>query len=99
MAVFLKEHLLKCLKVYLNLILSPENTKIYPAHEYTENNLKWALTLDSNDISIIKRLRLIQISVRKGMPSLPSTISEERKTNLFLRAKCRRIYNSKKAQR
>ena len=64
----------------------PENTKIYSAHEYTENNLKWALTLDPKNISIIKRLKLIQNKLQKGMTSLPSTLSEERKTNLFLRA-------------
>ncbi len=65
----------------------PENTKIYPAHEYTENNLKWALTLEPKDISIIERLKLVQSKLQKGMSSLPSTLSEERKTNLFLRAK------------
>jgi hydroxyacylglutathione hydrolase len=65
----------------------PENTKIYPAHEYTENNLRWALSLKSNDLSIIERLKLVQNKRQKGLPSLPSTISEERKTNLFLRAK------------
>ena len=64
----------------------PENTKIYSAHEYTENNLKWALTLDSKNISIKERLELVQNKLRNGIPSLPSTISEERKTNLFLRA-------------
>ena len=65
----------------------PENTKIYSAHEYTENNLKWALSLKSNDINIIERLRLVKNKRLQGLPSLPSTISEERKTNLFLRAK------------
>ena len=62
----------------------PENTKIYSAHEYTENNLKWALSLKSNDISIIERLKLVQNKRKTGELSLPSTISEERKTNLFL---------------
>tara|TARA_B100000579_G_scaffold258791_1_gene213164 strand:- start:751 stop:1506 length:756 start_codon:yes stop_codon:yes gene_type:complete len=65
----------------------PENTKIYSAHEYTENNLKWALTLKPHDINIIERLKLVQNKRKRGEPSLPSTISEERKTNLFLRAK------------
>tara|TARA_Y100000766_G_scaffold62614_1_gene51907 strand:- start:525 stop:1280 length:756 start_codon:yes stop_codon:yes gene_type:complete len=64
----------------------PENTKIYSAHEYTENNLKWALTLESKNISIIERLKLVQSKRQKGLSSLPSTISEERKTNLFLKA-------------
>ena len=65
----------------------PGNTRIYSAHEYTEENLKWALTLESKNISIIKRLKLIQNKLQKGMSSLPSTLLEERKTNLFLRAK------------
>ncbi len=64
----------------------PENTKIYSAHEYTENNLKWALELEPNNISIIERLKLVQIKLQKGMCSLPSSLLEERKTNLFLRA-------------
>jgi hydroxyacylglutathione hydrolase len=65
----------------------PENTKIYSAHEYTESNLEWALSLKPNDISIIERLKDVQNKRQKGLPSLPSTISEERKTNLFLRAR------------
>ena len=65
----------------------PENTKIYSAHEYTENNLKWALTIEPKNISLIERLKLIQIKLQRGMLTLPTTLSEERKTNLFLRAK------------
>ena len=65
----------------------PADTKIYSAHEYTENNLKWALSLKSNDISIIERLKIVQNKRQNGLTSLPSTISEERKTNLFLRAR------------
>ena len=65
----------------------PENTKIYSAHEYTESNLEWALSLKPNDISIIERLKDVQSKRQQGLPSLPSTISEERKTNLFLRAR------------
>ncbi len=65
----------------------PENTKIYSAHEYTESNLEWALSLKPNDISIIERLKDVQSTRQKGLPSLPSTILEERKTNLFLRAR------------
>ena len=65
----------------------PENTKIYPAHEYTESNLKWALSIESNNQSIAQRLKIVQNKRKKGLPSLPSTILEERNTNLFLRAK------------
>ena len=69
----------------LNLL--PNNTKIFSAHEYTEENLKWALSLKPTDISIKERLKVVQNKLQNGKSSLPSTISEERKTNLFLRAK------------
>ena len=64
----------------------PGNTKIYAAHEYTENNLKWALTIEPDNISIIQRLKFVQDKLQNGLSSLPTTISKERKTNLFLRA-------------
>ena len=64
----------------------PEKTKIYSAHEYTENNLKWALTLEPKNTSIIERIKVVKNKRQKGISSLPSTLSEERKTNLFLRA-------------
>ena len=64
----------------------PQDTKIYSAHEYTENNLKWALTIEPKNISILERLKLIQNKLQNGASSLPSTLLEERKTNLFLRA-------------
>ena len=64
----------------------PENTKIYSAHEYTENNLEWALSIQPNDIFIMERFKYVKSKRQKGLPSLPSTIAEERKTNLFLRA-------------
>ncbi len=65
----------------------PGNTKVYSAHEYTENNLRWALSLEPKNTHILERLKLVQSKRERGIPSLPSTISEERKTNLFLRAK------------
>ena len=74
-------------KSLIKLKSLPDNTKIYAAHEYTENNLKWALSLRSRDVSIIERLRVVKSKRQKGLTSLPSTISEEKKTNLFLQAK------------
>ncbi len=65
----------------------PADTKIYCAHEYTEANLRWATSVSPEDLLIKKRLEDIIIKRRSGLLSLPSTISEERITNLFIRAK------------
>ena len=65
----------------------PITTKVYCAHEYTESNLNWANYICPEDLLIKKRL-LETIRKRKlGLSTLPSTILEEKKTNLFLRAK------------
>ncbi len=65
----------------------PGNTQVYCAHEYTEDNLLWAQSICPNDLAIQKRLEKVKNMRNKGFLSLPSSIFEERETNLFLRAK------------
>ncbi len=65
----------------------PGNTKIYCAHEYTEANLRWATSIAPRDVSIKDRYQKVMNKRTKGLLSLPSSLSEERKTNLFIRAK------------
>lgn len=63
----------------------PEDTHIYPAHEYTLANLKFAVevepcnTLLSEYLNHVKHLRKI------GIPSLPSNLALEKKINPFMR--------------
>jgi len=65
----------------------PGNTKVYCAHEYTEDNLKWAISLNPEDLSIKTRLKEVIRKRSKGLLTIPSTLSEERKSNLFIRSK------------
>lgn len=65
----------------------PKDTQVYCAHEYTESNLRWALTIKPSDKLISSRLNDVEKRRFKGLSSLPSSIEEERKTNLFIRAK------------
>lgn len=65
----------------------PVETEVYCAHEYTESNLKWASSIHPKDLAIKKRLTNVIQKRKLGCLSLPSTISEERETNLFIRAK------------
>ncbi len=64
----------------------PANTRIYCAHEYTEANLRWAAALHPEDVAINKRLADVCARRQQGALSLPSSISEEQRTNLFVRA-------------
>ena len=64
----------------------PQNTRIYCGHEYTINNLKFAKAVEPDNIDLIARYNHA-IDLRKNnIPTLPSTLSIELKTNPFLRA-------------
>ena len=64
----------------------PDDTIVHCAHEYTEGNLRWAHALRPDDQAIAARLSTVQDLRSRGSLSLPSTMGEERRTNLFLRA-------------
>lgn len=48
----------------------PDNTLVYPGHDYTEENYRFALTIDPNT----------------PPPKTPSTIGYEKSSNIFLRS-------------
>jgi hydroxyacylglutathione hydrolase len=64
----------------------PESTRVYCAHEYTEGNLHWAHALKPDDQAIKARLKDVVELRSHGQLTVPSTIGEERRSNLFLRA-------------
>lgn len=64
----------------------PDSTKIYPAHEYTLSNLKFALATEPDNADIAYRLKEVSDLRAHNQISLPSTLALERKTNPFLRA-------------
>ena len=64
----------------------PDETTVHCAHEYTEGNLRWANALRPDNQAIAARLNSVRELRSRGGLSLPSTMGEERRTNLFLRA-------------
>ena len=71
----------------LNVIIGklPDDTKLYFGHEYTENNLRFAQTLEPNNEAVQSRLSQIRRVRSEGKWSTPSLLSSERKINPFLR--------------
>jgi hydroxyacylglutathione hydrolase len=57
-------------------------TKIYCAHEYTLNNIRFAMTEEVNNIELSARYKR---TINQNI-TLPSSLSEELATNPFLRA-------------
>ena len=64
----------------------PESTLVWCAHEYSEGNLAWAHAERPADAAIAARLAEIRALRARGLPTVPSSIGAERRTNLFVRA-------------
>jgi len=63
----------------------PPETAVYCAHEYTERNLQFALTLEPNNPNLIDRIHQTKNLRAAHQPSLPSSVGLELLTNPFLR--------------
>ena len=63
----------------------PPDTKIYCGHEYTKSNLDFCLAYDSKNIFLKKKKIEIQKKIDSSLPTIPSSIGQEIKTNIFLR--------------
>lgn len=65
----------------------PKETLIYCAHEYTEENGRFALGIDSGNIDLKNRMRHVKQRRQQGLATVPFSLAEELATNPFLRAK------------
>jgi hydroxyacylglutathione hydrolase len=64
----------------------PGTARVYCAHEYTQANARFALTVDPGNEALQARAREIDRLRSEGKPTVPGTMAEERRTNPFLRA-------------
>lgn len=67
------------------IINLPENTQIYCGHEYTQANLKFAKIIEPENTDLSERIRKTDLLREQGLPTVPALLSEEKKTNPFLR--------------
>ena len=58
----------------------PDTTQLYPAHEYTAANLRFAAHIEPNNPHILAAQQRAQT-----IPTLPVTLAREKQTNPFLR--------------
>jgi hydroxyacylglutathione hydrolase len=63
----------------------PDDTRIYCAHEYTQSNARFALTVEPQNRSLQARAASVARLRAAGAATVPSTLGEERATNPFLR--------------
>ena len=70
----------------LKLRALPDDTVFHCGHEYTQANVKFALTIEPDNPDLKARAKEVDALRAAGKPTLPSTIGAEKKTNCFLRA-------------
>lgn len=63
----------------------PASALVYCGHEYTVANLRFARAVEPANFLLEEREARETAKRRRGQPTLPSTIGEERATNPFLR--------------
>jgi len=64
----------------------PDETLVYPGHEYTLDNLEFALELEPENAAVRQRLAGVKALLARGEPSAPAPLALEKRTNPFLRA-------------
>ncbi len=64
----------------------PRETMLYCAHEYTESNARFALTVDPDNPHLQARVAEVKQLRSAQQPTVPMTLELELRTNPFLRA-------------
>jgi hydroxyacylglutathione hydrolase len=70
----------------LKLRALPDDFKLYCGHEYTASNVKFALSVDSDNAALKARAAEVTRLRGENKPTIPSLLGEEKNTNIFLRA-------------
>jgi hydroxyacylglutathione hydrolase len=69
----------------MRLAALPPDTRVCCAHEYTQDNLRFAWSVEPDNAALASRIQAVWAKRAAGRCCVPSTIAEERATNPFLR--------------
>jgi hydroxyacylglutathione hydrolase len=63
----------------------PDDTRIYCAHEYTQANARFALSVEPANAALLERAAAVNRLRARNEPTVPTTLALEKATNPFLR--------------
>jgi len=72
----------------------PDDTRVYCAHEYTNANADFALSVDPDNKALQQRADQVLELRQAGKPTVPSILGEEKAINPFLRADNAELLNA-----
>jgi hydroxyacylglutathione hydrolase len=64
----------------------PADTQVFCGHEYTAANVHFALTIEPKNTALRARAEKVVKLIEQKMPTIPTTIQQEKSFNPFLRA-------------
>ncbi|MBL6936129.1 MAG: hydroxyacylglutathione hydrolase [Alphaproteobacteria bacterium] len=64
----------------------PGDTRVYCAHEYTQTNARFALTVEPDNEALKAVAERVEVRRAKNLPTVPSLMADEVAANPFLRA-------------
>jgi len=70
----------------LKLRSLPDATRVYCAHEYTESNCRFAVSIDPDNPALARKAAEVRAARQEGRSTVPSTLGSEKSCNPFLRA-------------
>src|SRR5215469_1488642 len=70
----------------LKLRALPDETQIFCGHEYTAANIRFAKTVEPDNKDLRTRAEEVKRQIAAGQATIPTTIGEEKRANVFLRA-------------
>jgi hydroxyacylglutathione hydrolase len=73
-------------KSLLKLRDLPDDTRVYCGHEYTQANIRFALTIEPDNAALAKRAAEADRQIAAHQATIPVTIGAEKAENPFLRA-------------
>ena len=63
----------------------PKETMIYCGHEYTFKNAEFCMKYDKDNIALKNKFEKVKKLRSSNLPTIPSTLEDELKSNIFLR--------------
>ena len=76
----------------LNLMMEwPDETELYCAHEYTQSNAEFAITVEPNNKALSRRKIEVDRMRLENKPTVPTNLGIEKQTNPFLRPDSKEI--------
>jgi hydroxyacylglutathione hydrolase len=74
----------------------PKETMIYCAHEYTENNCRFAVMIEPENDALQQRIKDTAMLRQQAKPTIPFTLELELATNPFMRCEQAEVIASAK---